>query len=326
MSEWLVFYGMGRKGESVSRGRGKGRRQANPKPKEIRASLDPYLVRAEPASTIALTERIKELYPLRDKTIAIAGLGCVGAPSVLEFARCGIGCLRLLDHDLVSQGTICRWPLGFSCAGRPKSIALEEFIRANYPLTEITRDHIPSHLSGFEIGKSYGNFNQVEYIEKLLDGADLVYDATAEVGVNQYLSDLCRERDIPFVFVSSRQGGWGGEVGRIRPGITEGCFSCFLKNQDETKELNPPAAENDFVQPVGCADPTFSAASFDTTEVSLGGVRMAISTLCEGYVDAYPPVEGDLAILSLRDAEGKRCLFPQWKLHPISKHGDCRCR
>ncbi len=293
--------------------------------KKITVDIRPYLVRAEPASTEALTERIPELYPLREKSIAVAGLGCVGAPSVLEFARCGVGRLRLLDPDQVSPGAICRWPLGFSYAGRPKSIALEEFIQANYPLTEITREHYPPNKVGFTIGRPDCGFNQVEYIEKFLDGADLVYDATAEVGVNQYLADLCREREIPFIFVSSRQGGWGGEVGRIRPGKTEGCYACLLKAQDEKKELNPSAKQNDFVQPVGCSDPTFTAASFDTTEVSLCGVRLAVSTLCEGYPNAYPLVEGDLAILNLREPDGRKSIFPQWKLHPIEKHHSCGC-
>jgi molybdopterin/thiamine biosynthesis adenylyltransferase len=310
----------------MSRVRGRKVQRPNKKTKEIRSIIKPFLIRAEPASTEALTERIPELYPLREKTIAVAGLGCVGAPSVLEFARCGVGSLRLLDPDQVSPGAICRWPLGFSYAGRSKSIALEEFIRANYPLVGITKEHIPPNRNGFAIGRPYRDFNQVEYIEKFLDGADLVYDATAEVGVNQYLADLCRERNIPFIFVSSRQGGWGGEVGRIRPGKTEGCYACLLKAQHEKPELNPPAQKNDFVQPVGCADPTFTAASFDTTEVSLCGVRLAVSTLCEGYSDTYPPVESDLAILSLRDQDGLRSIFPQWKLHPIDKHHECGCK
>jgi molybdopterin/thiamine biosynthesis adenylyltransferase len=255
----------------------------------------------------------------------VAGLGCVGAPSVLEFARCGVGRLRLLDPDQVSPGAICRWPLGFDYTGHPKAVALEQFIRANYPLTEITREHFPPNRDGFAIGRPYGDFNQVEYIEKFLDGADLVYDATAEVGVNQYLADLCRERNIPFVFVSSRQGGWGGEVGRIRPGKTKGCYTCLLNAQHAKAELNPLAKRNDFVQPLGCADPTFTAASFDTTEVSLCGVRLAVSTLCEGYPDAYPSVEGDLAILSLRGQNGRESIFPRWTTHPIEKHPACGC-
>ena len=65
-------------------------------------------VKAGRASRRDLTLRMPELTPLADKVVAVFGLGCIGGPSALEFARAGVGELRVLDHDAVDPGTIGR--------------------------------------------------------------------------------------------------------------------------------------------------------------------------------------------------------------------------
>ena len=103
----------------------------------MRTALRVKTLTVEYAGEGDLFERIPELNPLRGKTIAVVGLGCVGAPSVLAFARAGVGEIRLLDGDHVSPGTICRWPFGLQSMGAGKVKTLISFIRANYPLTKI---------------------------------------------------------------------------------------------------------------------------------------------------------------------------------------------
>lgn len=147
-----------------------------------------------------LFERIPELSPLRNKTVAVVGLGCVGAPSVLALARAGIGELRLLDGDFVSPGTTCRWPIGFSAAGGGKVKALQEFIGKNYPFTQIGIGHYPEGMGAdfrLRLGESLAGVDQMGVLEKLLEGADLIYDATAEEGINQLLCDLAKKFGYP---------------------------------------------------------------------------------------------------------------------------------
>ncbi len=64
--------------------------------------------------------RAPELKPASSKRIALVGLGCVGAPSALEFARAGISELRLMDSDGVEPGNCVRWPLGIQAVGQSK--------------------------------------------------------------------------------------------------------------------------------------------------------------------------------------------------------------
>jgi len=293
-----------------------------------RGGASVWIIRTEYAGEKDLFERVPELNPLRQRTVAVIGLGCVGAPSALAFARAGVGELRLLDGDHVSPGTVCRWPLGLPASGAGKVKEISTFVSQQYPFTRIGTAHY-DHESGNDgrvtIGACDVGKDQWDCLEKLIEGADLVYDATAEQGINLLLADLASSRKIPYVAVASRAGGWGGDVLRIRPGSTEGCYLCYLHSLRAQEIPHPPYdPKGDGLQPVGCGDVTFKAASFDVEEVALAGVRVAVSTLCEHAVGGYPRLTGDVGVLSLRN-EGQ-AVFPEWRSYTLRKHPACeRC-
>jgi molybdopterin/thiamine biosynthesis adenylyltransferase len=245
----------------------------------------------------------------------------------LAFARAGIGELRFLDGDHVSLGTLCRWPLGFTAAGGGKVKELEQFILRNYPLTRIGSSHYPpGKKKDFRvtIGAHEANHDQWECLEKLIEEADLIYDATAEPGINQLLCDLAIHHKIPYVTVSARAGGWGGNVVRVWPDGPGGCYLCYLHALAAGDIPQPPYdPHGDELQPVGCGDITFKAAGFDVEEIALAGVRMAASTLCERTPGGYPPIFHDIGILCLRDQETGNPIFPQWHTAPLHKHPKC---
>ncbi|MFH2126948.1 MAG: ThiF family adenylyltransferase [Pseudomonadota bacterium] len=278
-----------------------------------------YLARAGRFGVKDYFTRIPELAPLRKKTIAIIGLGCIGSPSAIEFAKAGVGGLRLLDQDIVTPGNTCRWPLGTPSFGLHKSNVLIGFLNSHFP-------HTNTAGVGFRIGNPNLAGQEAGLISELLDGVDLVYDASAEPGVQQFLADLCRERGIPLVVIESRHGGWGGLVARIRPFAGTGCYLCLKNAQDDGSLPHPPTlGDETFIQPAGCAEPTFTAAGFDTSEVSLAGVRMAVSTLCEGESGGYPPMDHDVGILHLRNENGN-LISPRWDYFPLKIHTECACQ
>jgi hypothetical protein len=274
------------------------------------------LVRAGRAGRSDLSVRIPELAPLAQCCIAQFGLGCLGAPSSLEFARAGLGELRILDHDFVEPGSVVRWPIGLTAAGHLKVAKLLETISFNYPYTKVVGRN-------WKIGATYDpRRHESDILAEMLDGADLVYDSTAEYGVQLFLSSLAAERRIPYIGVQSTAGAWGGVVVRIRPNMTEGCWQCF---QWKYGELIPKPAfdeKGDQVQPAGCADPTFTGANFDLMQVAMMGVRSAVSTLCGGQEAAYPEMDWDVAVLDLRDSSGQ-AIAPTWQLFTLNK--DPRC-
>jgi hypothetical protein len=263
------------------------------KPKPNRDPRERFrFVRAARAGEEDFLARAPELLGLRRHTVAIVGLGCLGAPSALEFARAGLKELRFLDRDYVDPGAALRWPLGLTAAGRLKVEVLGGFIAENYPLTRI-RGFV--HTLG-------GAGNDGEVLADLLDGVSLVYDAAAELGISALLAEWARRSGVPYVGVSGTQGGWGGQIVRIEPGGRTGCWHCLRQRQ--MRELPPPPASPDsLVQPRGCADPTFKAAGFDMTAIAMAGVRMAVSTLLA--VEGYPGMKDDVVVISLRNEAGE---------------------
>lgn len=286
----------------------------------------PLLVRGGRAGRSDLQGRNPSLAGLWSKKIAAFGLGCIGAASVLEFARCGVGELRLLDDDHVEPGTTVRWPFGLqTAAGKDKGWLLGSIIAADYPFTNIV-------ASACRLGKAYwrpngeGGLSERELLARMLDGVDLVYDATAEPMINRALSELSAERGIPYILVSGTPGMWGGRLVRIRPSENHGCWSCY-RHATMGEEIPVPRADevNGLVAPEGCSAPTFTGTNFDASEISMGGVRLAISTLMEGIEGGYPPIDWDVAVINLRDEVGG-VIPPQWSTHKLIKHPDCHCR
>lgn len=281
-----------------------------------------YLIRAGRAGRSDLAARIPELAILSKRRVALIGLGGIGAPVAIELARSGVGELRILDQDIIEPGTSVRWPLGLASAGQSKAEALRDFIGVHYPFTTVLDCH---HSIGRTfIGRMLPSPSQVrdpEILEMLVDGVDLVYDATAEVGIQYLLSDLAAAKSIPYICASTTVGAWGGLLARIRPGKTEGCWSC-LQGQLDGSIPSPPQSPSGMVQPKGCADPTFTGIGCDVANIALMGVRLAIATMCSDVKGAYPDFKWDVAVCALRDPDGQ-ALAPQWKTFPLSKSLKC---
>ncbi len=283
--------------------------------KGFRTFAENRLVRAGRAGRADLAVRVPELSPVRNKAIALFGLGCVGAPSCLEFARAGVGTLRILDHDLVEPGITVRWPLGVRQAGLSKVEAMRRFIASEFPYTQI-------QSYGYRIGSVSDGPGDIEALKQMTEGCDLIYDATAELGLQHLLADLARSLGLPYIAVSTTAGAWGGRVLRIRPSNTGGCWSCLQHYMDDSTIPMPPASDTGWVEPEGCNSPTFTGTSFDIGNVSLMGVRLAVGTLCEGKNGGYPDFDWDVGVLSLRDVEGKP-VPPSWVVFRLERHPSC---
>ena len=304
-----------------------------------------YLARAGRFGRADLLARVPELAPMIGAQVAVVGLGCLGAPSAIEFARALTGGLRLVEHDHVDAATTVRWPFGLEVAGQAKLDVIANLIRAHYPWTRL----YASSCHALRVGspRSPGDRAATEMLTAALDGASLVYDATAEPGVQHYLSRLAFRRRMPYVAVWGTHGAWGGVVLRIRPDQTEGCWACLRHAFNDGTIPEPPTDRvTGDVQPAGCADPTYTGANFDLAPVALMGVRLAVATVCAsgatgttgttgiriglriGAHDptrrtAYGGFDWDVAVLALRDAAG-RPIAPTWTTHALPRHPACR--
>ena len=262
--------------------------------------------------------RAPELAALPAKCVTTIGLGAVGAPSAIELARNSVGLLKLVDNDFVDAGTSSRWPLGLSAAGRPKVEAIADFIEQNYPYTNVEKFDGMIGRAQRVPAPSYCDFRD---LERLVE-TDLILDSTAEVGIQLLLSDLARERGVPYICASSTPGAWGGLVFRQLPGAEHACWSCLQHSMADGSVPTPLHDPRGTLQPVGCANVTFTGAGVDVQLVSLMAARSAIATLSAGKHNGYPDIDWNVAIATFRSPEG-RLVAPRWEVIMIARHPKC---
>lgn len=275
-------------------------------------------VRASRGGAEDFRERVPELQGLDQATVAVIGLGGIGGPSAIEFARAGVGELILVEHDFIEAATGVRWPLGLEYAGRQKAAALKEFLGRNYP--HVTVQAIDRRVGGMPAKTER---RDDELLRSLMNDCDLIYDATAERGLTHLFSDMTRSAGVPYVCVSTTPGAWGGLLVRMRPGKTAGCHYCLMAAMQAGLIPSPPLKEDGTVQPRGCASPTFTGAGFDVAEMALHGVRLAMSTLAEdSKVLSYPSVGWDVGVVGFRDQQGN--LARSFQTYPLERHETCK--
>lgn len=272
-----------------------------------------------------LEVRVPELHPLSNKRVLVAGVGGIGAPSAIQLAQARVK-LHLIDDDWVEPATSVRYPLGFLDAGRLKIAALLEYLAAHYPHSAVEGRSL--RLGRVRLDGSDEPDQTI--LAGLLDGTDLIYDAIGDHAVGRFLCDLAFRYGIPYVSASTTMGAWGGRVVVLRPGDGP-CYGCLLHHihdQEADEEslapdsLIPPAAPDGEIRPVGCADATFTGAGFDALPVASAGVRAAVSVLCDGEDGGYPPIDWNVAVLRLRDEEGRPLAGTSFH-HRLAQHPEC---
>jgi hypothetical protein len=273
-----------------------------------------FLVRGERLSRADLGERIPRLARLGDKHVAVLGLGALGAPIVMELARAGIGRLSLLDFDRVEVGNCVRWPFGISTVGHDKVAVLQSVIAQDFPYTEVSgmngRIGYASDPASLEQARTQ---SELDVIKSVVGDADVVIDATAEIGVQHLISALVTDR--PVIYTWATEGAAGGAVVRVRPG--PGCWLCLQHALDDGTVPLPSADPEETIQPRGCASPTFTGANYDLAPVAAQAARVAVATLTgDGTAE-------DISIMSLRDSDGRTLPAPNWQCFPLEVHRAC---
>lgn len=302
---WLFPYVFGPKQSFQKAKRGKGQPSVN-------VCVIPTLRGGESD----LGTRVPAVRLLREKRVAIIGLGAVGAPVALELAKNGCRELHVLDCDIVEPGNSIRWPVGASAWGQGKGDSLRDFIHREYPWCRVT-PHAHA-IGGFEDNKPECGDKSV--LGRILPNVDLIVDGTASYGVSTILSDECRKLGIPFVSLYASPPVKGGVVIRFAP--QSGCPTCLeIAHTAGLIERAPGFDDEDGLQqPPGCAERTFTGASFDLQELSLEAVRLVMDTL------THPDEAAETVVHTLSLWVDGRRVPPDWRVDPLPKQDGCSCR
>lgn len=150
---------------------------------------------------------------LRTQSAVVVGCGALGSHIAAHLTRVGVGRLVLADRDFVEWHNLPRQALYAEAdaeAGLPKAVAAAQRLRQINSLVEI-EEHVVDV--------------NVDTVEELVAGADVVLDGADNFEVRYLLNEACVKLGIPWVY-----GGVLGTYGltaAILPGETP-CLRCLL--------------------------------------------------------------------------------------------------
>lgn len=224
---------------------------------------------------------------LKDRKVAVVGLGSGGSHIAMELAKSGVGKFVLVDFDRIELQNIIRHVCGLSDLGRLKTNAMRDRILETNPFAEV------------EIYKTEID-NNMEEARRILKGCDMVIAATDNNKSRFNINTLSLEFDIPAIYGSCAVRAAGGQVARVRPKIGP-CFSCIfadamLENMEEemtsfrqARKANPSYIGDEEVQAsiqVGL--------SSDIIPIANMMVKLALVELCRGDETVLASLESDL--------------------------------
>lgn len=133
---------------------------------------------------------------LLNARVLVIGAGGLGCPALMYLAAAGVGCIGIVDHDLVDLSNLHRQILfGIEDIGKPKvQIAKERLTAINSTITiNIYQEKIsPSN------------------VVKILDGYDVILDCTDNFATRYLINDACVLMYKKLVFGAISQ--WQGQV------------------------------------------------------------------------------------------------------------------
>ena len=297
----------------------KGRQSGHPAKRadQGRAPDEYHLGRVERAAARDLTARTPLTAPASTKSVMVLGCGAIGSLVIDHLARAGVGRFMLVDKDdVLEPGNLTRHAATFQGVGLSKAVAMAQHVQAINLHADVRFSVIPVGHPVEMDGRTGGDL-----LAQLMEDADLVIDATAEVGVQEVTADMARALGKPWLMLSASEGAAGGTV-VLADADADWCFACFQWQRVDKQIPYPVSLANDTVQPIGCAEPTFVGAGFDLAEVSLQASRVAAARLLRDVEGAYPADGHDAWTLAMRTSDGT-LKPPSWRGHTVERHPSC---
>jgi molybdopterin/thiamine biosynthesis adenylyltransferase len=157
---------------------------------------------------------------LKAASVAIVGMGGLGAPAALYLAAAGLGRLRLIDDDAVALSNLQRQVLYGS-----EDVGLAKVERAAAALASLN-DHVALDVRRERLSDANAG--------ALLMGVDIVLDGTDDFATRFAVNAACHERGL--TLISGAVGRWEGQLATFKSGLTKHlpaerrlpCYRCLV--------------------------------------------------------------------------------------------------
>lgn len=157
---------------------------------------------------------------LKNSTIAVVGMGGLGACFTPTLVRAGVGVVRIVDFDVIDESNLQRQPLyGVDDVGKPKVEVAKQALEAHNHLCQIV---------------AYNQKLDDNNAKKILMGATLVIDCSDNFKLRYILNRACVSLGLPLLSLSAV--GRVGQMSLFEPSMT-GCYACLF-GDTQTSENN----------------------------------------------------------------------------------------
>lgn len=169
---------------------------------------------------------------LRQSRVTVIGLGAVGSYATEALTRCGVGHLRLIDHDIIRESNINRQLYALtSTVGRPKCEVAAERV------ADINPD---CHVEPLKL------FVHLETLDEALAGnPDVIIDAIDSYAPKLELLTAAIQRDLPLI--SSMGAALRSDPSRVKVALLSDTEMCPL-----ARRLRKGLRQRDLSQSVRC--------------------------------------------------------------------------
>ena len=244
---------------------------------------------------------VKDYEKIREKTVAVVGVGGVGSVACEMLTRCGIGRLLMYDYDKVELANMNR--LFF----RPEHSGMTKTDAAVKTLMEINPDvNFESYHMNITTVDGYDNF--LKSITK--DGAgeesrvDLILSCVDNYEARMTINQACLELEQNWMESGVSEDAVSGHIQLIEPGVTA-CFECV-----------PPLVVASGIDEKTLKREGVCAASLPTTMGMVAGFLVQ-NTL--KYLLNFGQVSTYLGYNAMKD------FFPQMEIQPNPGCSNSRC-
>ena len=161
---------------------------------------------------------------LQEAKVLIVGVGGLGSPIALYLAGAGVGCLGLVDDDLVSITNLQRQVLySEKELGKPKAIRAAERLSA---LNSEIRIH------------PYSTRLTKENAYHIIQEYDIVVDGCDNFATRYLINDICIEQKKPYVYGAIC--GFEGQVSVFNYGNQKKNYRDLYPDEEEMQRMPPP--------------------------------------------------------------------------------------
>lgn len=250
---------------------------------------------------------------LAAKTVSVVGVGSGGSIGAMELAKAGVGNFILVDFDRLRAHNVARHVCGLADVGRFKTRAVRDAILQHNPQAAVA-------CYEADVTRDGG------LLERIVANADLVFVATDNELSRYLINEACLAAGTPAVYGGAYERAFAGEIIRVIPGGSGGCYACVRQGLANTMRSISSQQVFDYTEDTELeAEP---GLGLDVAFLALIHAKMALLTLLRGTQSTLGDIGHEMIIWTnwARPQDGE--LFQR----PLTSHfvrvprsQDCPC-